>query len=286
MPGNRIRFCGRVTPHAWPNRLKDEEPVPIITLLTDFGDQDGYVAAMKGVILSIAPDVTLVDITHAIAPQAIQQAAYVLAQAVPFFAPGAIHVAVVDPGVGSARRPLAVQTASAIFIGPDNGLFSTVLENAAGYVCIHLDQPRFWRAQPSPTFHGRDVFAPVAAHLARQVPLADLGTPISDPVRLRVDAPRRQPDGTLIGAIIHVDHFGNLISNIPGAWLTTDDWQVRIGQTTVVGIQPHFAAAPIGALLAYRGSAGTLEIGERNGHAGQTLGVGVGQTLAAEPRRH
>ena len=257
--------------------------MPIITLLTDFGDQDGYVAAMKGVILSIAPDVTLVDITHAIAPQAIQQAAYVLAQAAPFFPPGAIHVAVVDPGVGSARRPLAVQTANAIFIGPDNGLFSAVLDSAPESICIHLDQPRFWRAQPSQTFHGRDIFAPVAAYLARQASLADLGTRISDPVRLSLPTAQRQPNGALRGAIIHVDHFGNLISNIPSAWLAVDDWRVTIGHTTLEGIRPNFAAAPIGALLAYRGSAGTLEIGERNGRASQALGVGVGQPVVAEP---
>ena len=195
--------------------------MPIITLLTDFGNQDGYVAAMKGVILSRAPDVTLVDITHAIAPQAVLQAAYVLAQAAPFFPTGAIHVAVVDPGVGSARRPLAIQTSTAIFVGPDNGLFTDVLDSGAVTACVHLDRPRFWRDDPSSTFHGRDIFAPIAAHLAQQVSLNILGTPINDPVRLLLPKPQRQPDGTLTGAIIHVDHFGNLsgikfFNHVPG----------------------------------------------------------------------
>ncbi len=283
MPGNGIRFCAGGFPHARRIRLNGEEPVPIITLLTDFGDQDGYVAAMKGVILGIAPDVTLVDITHAIMPQAIQQAAYVLAQAAPFFPPGAIHLAVVDPGVGSSRRPLALQTAFAAFVGPDNGLFSAALASAADFTCVQLDQPRFWRAQPSHTFHGRDIFAPVAAHLARGAPLTELGTPISDPVRLNLPAPQRGPDGLLSGAIIHVDHFGNLISNIPAAWLTTDRCQVHIAGATIDNIQPSFAAAPLDALLAYRGSAGTLEIAVRNGHAAQMLGVHVGQALRVSP---
>lgn len=260
--------------------------MPIITLLTDFGNQDGYVAAMKGVILSRAPDVTLVDITHAIAPQAVLQAAYVLAQAAPFFPTGAIHVAVVDPGVGSARRPLAIQTSTAIFVGPDNGLFTDVLDSGAVTACVHLDRPRFWRDNPSSTFHGRDIFAPVAAHLAQQVSLNILGTPINDPVRLLLPKPQRQPDGTLTGAIIHVDHFGNLISNIPAAWLSVARWQVHIGPATIDGIQPSFAAAPVGALLAYRGSAGTLEVAVRNGSAAQALGAEVGQTLAAGPHSH
>ncbi len=283
MPGSRIGSCAGNAPPAPAIRLKGEEPVPIITLLTDFGDQDGYVAAMKGVILSIAPAATLVDITHAIAPQAVQQAAYVLAQAAPFFPPGAIHVAVVDPGVGSARRPLAIQTPTAAFVGPDNGLFSLVTESAPSLTCVHLDQPQFWRENPSRTFHGRDIFAPVAARLAQQTPLSQLGAPISDPVRLSLPAPQRLPDGTVTGAIIHVDHFGNLISNIPAAWLTAARWRVCIGPTTIAGVQPHFAAAPPGALLAYCGSAGTLEIAVRNGSAGQALGAGVGQSVVLEP---
>lgn len=257
--------------------------MPIITLLTDFGDQDGYVAAMKGVILGLAPDAILVDITHAIAPQAVQQAAYVLAQAVPFFPPGAIHLAVVDPGVGSARRPLAIQTPTAAFVGPDNGLFSLVIESAPSLTCVHLDRPQFWRENPGATFHGRDIFAPIAAHLARQTPLSQLGAPISDPVRLPIPAPQRLPDGTMTGVIIHVDHFGNLISNIPADWLTAARWRVHIGPITIAGVQPHFAAAPPGALLTYCGSAGTLEIAVRNGSAAQALGAGVGQGVVVEP---
>ncbi len=255
---------------------------PIITLLTDFGYDDGYVAAMKGVILGLAPDAILVDITHAIAPQAVAQAAYVLAQAAPFFPPGVIHLAVVDPGVGGARRPLAIETAQARYVGPDNGLFSAILAQNETAHCVHLDQPRFWREAPSSTFHGRDIFAPAAAHLARGVPLAALGAPIDDAQRLALATPQRRADGAIEGAIIHVDHFGNLISNIPLAWLAGEHWQVRIGQARLAGIQPTFAAAPEGALLAYGGSAGALEIAIRNGSAAHRLALGAGAPILVE----
>jgi len=158
--------------------------MPIITLASDFGQTDGYVGAMKGVILSICPQATMVDVTHEIPPQDVHRAAHILRAVAPYYPPGTVHIVVVDPGVGSARRPLAIQTDDAFFVGPDNGLFTAILKDVRTIRIVHLDQPRYWRSAISRTFHGRDVFAPVAAHLANGVPLGRIGTPISDPVVL------------------------------------------------------------------------------------------------------
>lgn len=151
----------------------------LITLTTDFGLADGYVGTVKGVILGIAPDVRLVDLSHTVAPQNIRQAAHILAGAAPFFPAGAVHLAVVDPGVGSSRRPILVSLPGACFVGPDNGLFTFALEQAGAQVWM-LDRPRFWLPAVSRTFHGRDIFAPVAAHLASGISPAELATPIED----------------------------------------------------------------------------------------------------------
>ncbi len=167
----------------------------IITLTTDFGLSDGYVGAMKGVILGIAPAAHLVDLSHEIAPQDVRQAAHVLADAVPYFPAGTVHLAVVDPGVGSARRPLLITTPRAAFVGPDNGLFTFILGTAKTQAWA-LDQPGYWLPEISRTFHGRDIFAPVAAHLACGVPPEMLGSPITDaaplaaPLAARSAAPR------------------------------------------------------------------------------------------------
>lgn len=256
---------------------------PIITLTTDFGYADGYVGALKGVILSIAPQVTIVDITHGIAPQAIAQAAFVLQQAVPHFPADTIHVAVVDPGVGSARRPLAVRTAHATFVGPDNGLFTPFITAATRAQIIHLTAARYWRPRPSITFHGRDIFAPVAAHLAVGVPLAELGVPVDDPVRFVEAAPSRMAGGALHATVIHVDHFGNLITNLPGDWLGQGQWAIEVHGETVPAISPTYAAVARGMLVAYVGSGGTLEVAVRDGHAAQVLAVNRGDSVLARP---
>ncbi len=255
---------------------------PIITLTTDFGYTDGYVGALKGVILSIAPQVMLVDITHSIEPQAIAQAAYVLQQAVPHFPAGAIHLAVVDPGVGSARRPLAVHTANATFVGPDNGLFTPFITAPDAVQIIHLTAARYWRPQPSVTFHGRDIFAPVAAHLAAGVPLSALGAPIDDPVRL-IETPPHLAAGVLHAAVIHVDHFGNLITNLPADWLGQGQWTVEVQGVAAPAISPHYAAVARGMLVAYVGSGGTLEVAVRDGSAAQVLAAGLGDPVLVRP---
>lgn len=256
----------------------------IITLTTDFGLSDGYVAAMKGVILGIAPQATLVDITHQIAPQNVREAAYVLATTLPYFPPDTVHVAVVDPGVGSARRPMAARIDGSYCVGPDNGVFTYLLQAASQpALCVHLDNPAYWRPQVSRTFHGRDIFAPVAAHLASGVALPALGTPLVDPVRFAVQEPEQQPDGNLCGQVVHVDRFGNVISNIPGGWLAGRIWTVRLAGQQIAGPSLTYADAAPGQLLALISSDGTLEVAVREGSAAERLGVAAGEPIVVHP---
>ena len=192
----------------------------IITLCTDFCSQDGYVAAMKGAILCIAPDATLVDISHDITPQGILQAAFVLHAAYPYFPPSTVHVVVVDPGVGTSRRALALRTTRGVFVAPDNGVLSAVLRDECVQACVALEDPAYWRTPTvSTTFHGRDIFAPVGAHLANGVPMTALGPCVQDPVCLAEVRPTRGPHGAVTGHVIHVDTFGNLITSIPAKWV-------------------------------------------------------------------
>jgi S-adenosylmethionine hydrolase len=250
----------------------------IITLTTDFGLADGYVGIMKGVILSIAPDVRLVDLSHEIAPQDVRQAAYVLARAVLYFPAGTIHLAVVDPGVGGRRRPLLVRTGRAFYVGPDNGLFTLALAES-GAQAFELDRPAFWRPAVSRTFHGRDIFAPVAAHLATGVPPERLGRPITDPVRLELPQPARHPDGRLTGQVVYVDRFGNLISDVPAAWVVGGRWRGEIAGQQIAGLSGTYAEAAPGALVALIGSEDTVEIAVRDGNAAQQLVVRAGEPV-------
>ncbi|MEJ5198630.1 MAG: SAM-dependent chlorinase/fluorinase [Anaerolineae bacterium] len=253
----------------------------IITLTSDFGLRDGYVGIMKGVILSIAPHVTIVDLTHEIEPQNIRQTIFVLAQAAPYFPPDTIHVAVVDPGVGTARRPLLVTTPRAHYIGPDNGIFTAALEEEAAQAWV-LDQPAYWLPQLSRTFHGRDLFAPAAAHLANGVAPERLGHPVNDPVRLAWPRPLRHADGHLTGEIIYVDRFGNLISNIPAAWLEGQRWRCRIAGH-VAPVVSTYGEGAVGALIGLIGSSNTMEVAVRNGNAARHLGVETGEAVELWP---
>ena len=254
----------------------------IITLTTDFGSADGYVGAMKGVILGIAPNVRLVDLSHEIAAQDVRGAEYVLGRAAAFFPAGTVHLAVVDPGVGSRRRPLLITTPQAMYVGPDNGLFTFALDEAQAAV-FELDQPEFWLPNINRTFHGRDIFAPVAAHVTCGVAPRTLGSPISDPVRLPTVAPQRRVDGHVAGHIIHVDRFGNLITDIPGGWVDEGRWCVEIAGRRISHFGTTYADATTGALLMLVSSAGTLEIAARDGNAAAQLGVGVGEAAILEP---
>jgi hypothetical protein len=256
----------------------------IITLTTDFGLADGYVGIMKAVILGIARDVRLVDLSHDIPPQDVREAIYLLDGAAPYFPAGTIHLAVVDPGVGSERRALVVRTGSACYVGPDNGLFTRPLAEL-GVQAWELDRPEFWLPQVSRTFHGRDIFAPVAAHLANEVPPAEMGRAIDDPVRLAISGPARDPDGAVRGQVVHVDRFGNLITDVPAAWLTGEGWRCRIAGEVLTGLSGTYAAAVPGALLMLIGSGDTLEIAERDGNAARRLGVKAGEgVLLSNPQ--
>ncbi len=254
---------------------------PLITLTTDFGQADGYVAAMKGVILSLCPEARLVDISHDIAPQAIRSGAYVLSTAVSYFPGGAIHLVVVDPGVGSARRPVAVQSQRAFYVAPDNGVLTLALEQDPAQGAVHLTNPQFHQPQVSATFHGRDIFAPVAAHLACGVPLADLGTPLdpADLIRLPLSAPQRLADGSWQGEVLHIDRFGNLITNIGLPPSDPERLSVEARGTRIRGLSRTFADVEAGKPVAYVGSNGYLEIAVRQGNAAALLGLDLGDTV-------
>jgi len=189
----------------------------IITLMTDFGIKDGNVCVMKGVILGIAPQTQILDMSHVVAPQNVTEAALILGRSAPYFPAGTVHVVVVDPGVGTVRRPMAARLGTQFYVGPDNGFLTLCLERAEAasqpVEFVHLDRPQYWLPDVSYVFHGRDIFSPVAAALANGVPLAELGTPITDPVRLAFSRPETIENG-LKGEVVHIDHFGNVASNI------------------------------------------------------------------------
>jgi S-adenosylmethionine hydrolase len=256
--------------------------VKIITLCTDFGLADGYVAAMKGVILSLAPEVTLVDITHLVPPQDIFQGAFILAGVAPFFPPSTIHLAVIDPGVGSERRAVAIESDGCYYVGPDNGLFSLALAGAVDVRAVSLTQPAYWRIpRPSATFHGRDIFAAVAGHLAAGVPLAAFGKVATDLARLAIPAPTSVAPGDMRGQVISVDHFGNLITNIPAETLAPSaSWRISIGGNEILGLSRIYSTARPGALLALIGSHGYLEIARCGGSAAEALPAQIGTPLA------
>ncbi len=259
---------------------------PLITLTTDFGTRDSYVGVMKGVLLGICPTAHLVDITHAITPQNVVEAVFVLDTFVPYFPPGTIHLVVVDPGVGSERRALALATPDAYFVGPDNGVFSIIWQTALArwsttdVRAVELTEPRFWRMPASATFHGRDIFAPVAAHLAQGVALTALGPDLDTITLLEVPAPVRTDSNSLRGQIVYVDHFGNCISNITTTHLAPfgamHDLVISVGKHTITGICYTYAAVAPGAALALIGSSGHLEVAIRDGNAHQLLAIAPG----------
>ncbi|HEV8714076.1 MAG TPA: SAM-dependent chlorinase/fluorinase [Candidatus Binatia bacterium] len=248
---------------------------PLITLLTDFGTQDAFVGIMKGVILSINPGVALVDLSHAVPPQDIVAGALLLRSAVAFFPPGTIHVAVVDPGVGSARRALLIETHNAFFLGPDNGLLSLAAPADRVVRIVHLTNAEYFLAARSHTFHGRDVFAPVAAHLSLGTAPERFGPSLTAMERLALPGVEYRGAG-LTGSVIYIDHFGNLITNITEADLppfSKESLLVSIGDMRVQGVVASYAAVEIGAPVALINSWGMLEVAVRNGSAAHRFGV-------------
>jgi S-adenosyl-L-methionine hydrolase (adenosine-forming) len=244
----------------------------VITLLTDFGTTDSYVAEVKGVLLEHAPNATLVDVTHDVPAGDIRAAQVILGRTWHRFPPGTVHLCVVDPGVGSTRAALALTAHEHAFVGPDNGLFTELLADAQA---VALPIP----PDASPTFHGRDVFAPAAAALAIGTPLDRLGTPVEPSGRLPL--PRCRTEGALtVGEVLLVDRFGNLLTNIPGA-----AGSVTVADRAVGPVRRTFADVARGDLVAYVGSGGTIEVGVRDGSAAALLGAGRGTAVRVDTAR-
>jgi putative phosphoesterase len=257
------------------------EPNGILTLLTDFGITDHFTGVMKGVILKIAPHAKLVDISHTVEPQNILQAARLLAEAVPFFPPGTVHLAVVDPGVGTDRRSLAARVGDHFFVAPDNGLLTLVIQKAEAQgddiEVVALNQPKYWLPSPSHSFHGRDIFAPAAAHLVNGLPIEKLGDLIKDPILLEPSPPQRTASGWQ-GEVVMVDTFGNLSTNLTAEHLlgSLESTTIEIQGHTIRGLNQTFGKAAPGTLIATIDSSGALAIAAVNGSAQQALDATVG----------
>ncbi len=268
----------------------------IITLTTDFGLNDAYVAAMKGVILGINPEAKLVDICHTIKPQNIPQAAFVLSTAYPFFPERTIHVVVVDPGVGTERRAIILRAPPADFVAPDNGVLSYVIQQystqpgenninqqqrelAPELKAVAITKPQFWRSPVSPTFHGRDILAPVAARLSLGLPPLDFGEPITSLTIVPRHYPYQQADGSLLGYIVHIDSFGNLITDFKCDDLpqVTPAITVEVGNHLISGLSRTYAESE--DLLALIGSSGYLEVSLKGGNASAFLNAEVGDQV-------
>jgi S-adenosylmethionine hydrolase len=252
----------------------------IITLLTDFGLRDVYAGILKGVIIGIAPSVAIVDLTHEIPPQDVRAASFCLAMAYPFFPKGTIHLAVVDPGVGTQRRAVAVAMDDSVLVGPDNGIFSGVFQKGGVQRAVALTRAEFWLTEnPGCTFHGRDIFAPAAAYLASGVPLARLGEAVDPATLVRLDPAGWSEDGDgFSGCIQYVDTFGNLVTDIPGRLVEGKQWKIQAAGQEIPGGKTYGGVSP-GALLGLVGSHGFVEIAENGGSARISLAMKLGDPV-------
>lgn len=256
----------------------------ILTLTSDFGTRDAYVGAMKGVILGIARETEMVDISHEIGAQDVMEGAFVLQNAVPFFPPETVHLVVVDPGVGTDRRGVAVRLEDQFFVGADNGLFTLLAKRADRIEVVELDERSAWRSDdPSTTFHGRDIFAPAAAHLAAGRALDEIGTPVDDELEpLRWAEPTVDETG-IRGWVVHVDRFGNCITNVPRSLFEEErrDRSVKLyaGSAVIRGIVSTYGAAEVGEPVALFGSSGFLEVALRSSDAAEELSIMKGDPV-------
>jgi S-adenosyl-L-methionine hydrolase (adenosine-forming) len=255
----------------------------VITLTTDFGSGDHEAGVLKGVIWNIAPQVNIADLSHDIPPHQILEAALLLWRTARYFPDGTIHVAVVDPGVGTKRRGIAAQIGTKFFVGPDNGIITLLLdqarENGATTRIIHLNKPEYWLPEVTSVFHGRDIFAPIAGHLAAGKPLNVLGSSISDPILIDLPKPSRTANGWS-GQVIHIDHFGNLVTNLTkGHLLGLKDIKIQVKETLITGLVKTFGDRPKGSLIALLDSSGLLAISVVNGNAAQLLQATVGDQI-------
>ena len=249
-------------------------PAPILTLTTDFGLSDHYVGAMKGVILGICPDAEIVDITHQVSPYAIGEGAFTIAQAYRYFPPRTVHVVVVDPGVGSGRRPIVVEAAERLFVGPDNGVFGMIFAREEHTVRL-IQNRQYFREPVSHTFHGRDIFAPVAAHLAAGVAPSRIGEILKDYVRPPFEIPRQTSVQTWVGEILKVDRFGNVITNFLAADFPALA-ELTVGQAKARRLLRSYTEAPEGELAVIAGSSGYLELSLNRGSAAEKIGCRAG----------
>lgn len=251
----------------------------LITLLTDFGTADYFVGAVKGAILSVNPQAVIVDLTHEIPPQDIAAGAFTLLAVYKTFPAGTIHVGVVDPGVGSTRRPVIVSANKQFFVGPDNGLFTYIYDRESSHKVFHVTAEKYFRPHPSSTFHGRDIFAPVAAALSNGVKPRQFGHKINDAVRLPVSLePEVLKNGDVRARIIHIDRFGNCVTNITRD-LVKHGSSLVINRKTIRNFRKFYGEEAGTAPFAIWGSTGFLEISLNNGSAAETLGVNTGETV-------
>ncbi len=255
----------------------------IISMTTDFGLQDGFVGVMKGIILGIAPQAQIVDLSHQVPPQNVSQGAYLLRRHAQYFPAGSVHLAVIDPGVGTQRRPLAARLGGQYFVAPDNGLLYPLMQ-AVGQSqqearFVHLDQERYWLPQVSRTFHGRDIFAPAAAYLALGVPLQELGSVIDDPQALQLPEPQPTSSGWQ-AHVTSIDRFGNLAIDLPAGHIVNPAAMlIQIGGVQITGLVHTYGDRQVGELVALSDSAGYLEIAEVNGSAARRLNAEVGDLV-------
>jgi S-adenosyl-L-methionine hydrolase (adenosine-forming) len=271
----------------------------VITLTTDFGTSDGYVASMKGVILGVNPSAVIVDVSHAIEPQFIRQAAFILHTTWRYFPDGTIHVVVVDPGVGGNRNIIVLKTPSACFVAPDNGVLSYVLHEIShghkthnysstdiatkrvlpeGCEAISITKKEYWRHPVSSTFHGRDIIAPVAAYLSMDLPLTEFGEPVTGLQSFPIPEPFKDASGHMIGHIIHIDRYGNLITNLRSKDIPPGGAAIEIRNQRIDNTSPYYAKGS--GLMAVVGGNDYLELSIKDGSAADTLGVRVGDTVS------
>jgi S-adenosylmethionine hydrolase len=261
-------------------------PRPIITLTTDYGTSDNFTAVMKGVILSINPEVNIVDVTHSVLPHDILDGALAIGQSYKYFPPKTVHLVVVDPGVGTERRPILVAGDQHYFVAPDNGVLSSVYDQSESLHVWNIISEHYFRQPVSKTFHGRDIFAPVAAWLTKSWQTASFGEPITDFIRFGI--PKAKVNGNKIqGTVLRADHFGNLITNItaedvPDLAAGSDKFKISVGNGQITKVVETFAQGAAGEAVGLIGSSGYLELSVNKGNASRTLGAGRGAEVTVE----
>jgi S-adenosylmethionine hydrolase len=259
----------------------------LITLTTDFGYQDSFVGIMKGAIAAINPEARVIDLTHGIPPQDILAGALILRHSVPYFPPGTIHVVVVDPGVGGKRRPILIESEGSYFVGPDNGVLSLAVAGRLNHRFVNLSNSAYHLQPTSATFHGRDIFAPVAAHLSRGIPPESFGERLEEIVRIELPKVLHL-ERRVLGEVIYIDGFGNLFTNIAPRDLTgvaAERIEIRLREISIKGLQPNYAAVAEGDFAALFNSWGLLEIALNRGNARKKIGAKLGDKVEVSLNR-